>query len=203
MSRKYLEQEGAKNAKGRMCAMKTFLTGMIGVGLLMAGGCVTMVDQNTMAQQQADMEKMREDVQRINEKLSGIELEQQNLNRDIGAARGSSKEDLVLRNRVETLERQVQMLAAGREADRKEIVNKVASLVGSSSGGGASSSGRSTSGRSSGGVSQTGYEHVVEAGQSLSAIAAAYKVSMTSIKKANNLKSNTLRVGQKLFIPKN
>jgi N-acetylmuramoyl-L-alanine amidase len=43
---------------------------------------------------------------------------------------------------------------------------------------------------------------VVESGQTLSAIAAAYKVSMTSIKNANNLKSNTVRTGQKLFIPK-
>ncbi|MEI6788674.1 MAG: LysM peptidoglycan-binding domain-containing protein [bacterium] len=182
--------------------MKRLVMVMMGVGLLMAGGCVTMVDQNTMAQQQADVERMREDVQRLHEKLNGIELEQQNLTRDIGAVRGSSKEDVVIRNRLDTLERQVQSLAAGRESDRKEIVNKVANLVGSSSGGG-TSAGHSSSSHSSAGSSQTGYEHVVESGQSLSAIAAAYKVSMTSIKKANNLKSNTLRVGQKLFIPKN
>lgn len=181
--------------------MKSLLMGLIGAGLMMAGGCVTLVDQNAMAQQQADMEKLREDVQRVNEKLNGIELEQQNLARDIGSARGSSKDDGVVRNRLDTLERQVQSLAAAREADRKEIVNKVASIVGSSSGGGSSSS--SSSGRKSGGSAQTGYEHVVEAGQSLSAIAAAYKVSMTSIKKANNMKSDTLRIGQKLFIPKN
>ena len=182
--------------------MKSLLMGLIGSGLLMAGGCVTMVDQNTMAQQQADMEKMREDVQRINEKLNGIELEQQNLARDIGSARGASKDDVVVRNRLDTLERQVQSLAAGRESDRREIVNKVATIVGSSSGGG-SDSGHSSTGHKSGGAAQTGYEHVVESGQSLSAIAAAYKVSMTSVRKANNLKSDKLRVGQKLFIPKN
>jgi LysM repeat protein len=182
--------------------MKSLLMGLIGVGLMMAGGCVTLVDQNTMAQQQADMEKLREDVQRVNEKLNGIELEQQNLARDIGSARGASKDDGVVRNRLDNLERQVQSLAAGREADRKEIVNRVASIVGSSSGGGSSSS-SSSSGRKSGGSAQTGYEHVVESGQSLSAIAAAYKVSMTSIRKANNMKSDTIRIGQKLFIPKN
>jgi N-acetylmuramoyl-L-alanine amidase len=43
---------------------------------------------------------------------------------------------------------------------------------------------------------------VVESGQTLSAIAVAYKVSASSIKKANSMKSDTLRVGQKLFIPK-
>jgi septal ring factor EnvC (AmiA/AmiB activator) len=177
--------------------MKLCLVSLLGAGLLISSGCVTMVDQNRMAQQQADMEKMRENVQRIQEKLNGIELEQQNLARDIGAVRSSPKEDTVVRNRLDTLERQIQSLAAGRDADRKQIVSQVASLVGSSSG---SSPSGHTSSRGSG--SQTGYEHVVESGQTLSEIAAAYKVSVTSIRKANNLKSNTLRVGQKLFIPK-
>ncbi|MEI6168335.1 MAG: LysM peptidoglycan-binding domain-containing protein [bacterium] len=176
--------------------MKIFLCGLLGVGLLLSSGCVTMVDQNTMAQQQADMEKLRENVQRIQEKINGLELEQQNLQRDIGSMKGAPKEDTVVRNRLDTLERQVQSLAAARDSDRKQIVNQVASIVGSS---GSGSSGKSSSGR---GSSQTGVEHVVESGQTLSAIAAAYKVSASSIKKANSMKSDTLRVGQKLFIPK-
>lgn len=192
-----LIETGVGNESGEY-TMKPLLMGLLGAVLLLAGGCVTMVDQNTMAQQQADMEKMREDVQRIRERLNGIELEQQNLARDIGSAKNAPKEDTVVRNRLDTLERQVQSLAAGREADRKQIVNQVATLVGSS---GSSSSGRSASGRNGG--TQTGYEHVVESGQTLSAIAEAYKVSSASIKRANNLKSSTLRVGQKLFIPKN
>ena len=177
--------------------MKTVWMGLLGTGLLAASGCVTMVDQNAMAQQQADMERMREDVQRVQEKLKGIEMEQESLAKDIGAMRGAPKEDLVVRNRLDTLERQVQSLASAREADRKQIVNQVASIVGTSGG----ASGRPSSSRS-GRRSQTGYEHVVEAGQTLSAIAAAYKVSPSAIKKANNMKSSTVRVGQKLFIPK-
>lgn len=179
--------------------MKQVMAGLMGIGLLVAGGCVTMVDQNTMAQQQADMERLREDVQRIQEKLNGVELEQQNLAREIGSARGTPREDTVVRNRLDTLERQVQSLAAGREADRKQIVNQVASIVGASGGG---AGGRSSAGRGGSGT-QTGYEHTVGAGESLSAIAVAYKVSVADIKKANNLKSSTVRVGQKLFIPKN
>ena len=176
--------------------MKIILCGLLGVGLVLSSGCVTMVDQNTVAQQQADMEKLRENVQRIQEKINGLELEQQNLQRDIGSMKGAPKEDMVVRNRLDTLERQVQSLAAARDSDRKQIVSQVASIVGSS---GSSSSGKSSSGR---GSSQTGVEHVVESGQTLSAIAAAYKVSASSIKKANSMKSDTLRVGQKLFIPK-
>ena len=49
---------------------------------------------------------------------------------------------------------------------------------------------------------KTGYTHVVEAGQTLSAIAQAYKVNVKSIMKANNIKDPTrIRVGQELFIP--
>lgn len=175
--------------------MKTILAGLMGMLLLSGSGCVTMVDQNTMAQQQADMEKMQDNVQRLQEKINGIELGQQNLQRDMDVMKGAPREDTVVQNRLDTLERQVQSLAAARDADRRQIVNQVASIVGSGG-----SSGKSSSGRNS---SQSGYEHVVESGQTLSAIAAAYKVPISSIKKANSLKSATLRVGQKLFIPKN
>jgi LysM repeat protein len=49
---------------------------------------------------------------------------------------------------------------------------------------------------------KSGYSHVVEAGQTISAIAQAYKVSTSSILKANKIKDPTkIRVGQELFIP--
>ena len=46
-----------------------------------------------------------------------------------------------------------------------------------------------------------GREHIVESGHTLSAIASAYGTTVKAIKQANNLKSDTIRVGQKLFIP--
>lgn len=49
---------------------------------------------------------------------------------------------------------------------------------------------------------KSGYEHTVEAGQTVSEIAKAYKVSVQSILKANKITDPTkIRVGQKLFIP--
>ena len=54
---------------------------------------------------------------------------------------------------------------------------------------------------------EKGYEHIVAPGQTLWTIAKAYrqhgvKVSVEKIRKANNLKStDSIRVGQKLFIP--
>lgn len=49
---------------------------------------------------------------------------------------------------------------------------------------------------------KSGYNHVVEAGQTLSAIAQAYKVSVKSIMQANKITDPTkIRIGQQLFIP--
>ncbi len=49
---------------------------------------------------------------------------------------------------------------------------------------------------------KSGYNHTVEAGQTLSAIAEAYKVSVRTIMRANKLSDpSKLRIGQKLFIP--
>lgn len=51
-------------------------------------------------------------------------------------------------------------------------------------------------------ASRSNGQHKVSRGESLSVIAAQYGISVTSLKQANNLKSDTLRVGQKLVIPK-
>ena len=45
------------------------------------------------------------------------------------------------------------------------------------------------------------YEYTVQKGATLSIIAAAYKVSVDDIRKANNLKNDVIREGQKLIIP--
>ena len=47
----------------------------------------------------------------------------------------------------------------------------------------------------------SGYNHIVEAGQTLSEIARGYGVTVNAIKQANGLKNDNLRIGQKLFIP--
>lgn len=44
-------------------------------------------------------------------------------------------------------------------------------------------------------------QYIVKSGDSLSRIAQRYKVSMAALKKANNLRSNTILIGQKLQIP--
>ncbi|GAL08356.1 N-acetylmuramoyl-L-alanine amidase [Photobacterium aphoticum] len=48
---------------------------------------------------------------------------------------------------------------------------------------------------------QHGIKHKVASGQSLSVIANKYGTSVSALKQANNLKSNTVRIGQVLMIP--
>ena len=50
-------------------------------------------------------------------------------------------------------------------------------------------------------VKESGHEHVVESGHTLSVIAQAYGTTVDAIKKSNDLKSDVIYVGQKLFIP--
>jgi N-acetylmuramoyl-L-alanine amidase len=51
--------------------------------------------------------------------------------------------------------------------------------------------------------SSVGYKsHKVRSGESLSVLAQRYNISMATLKSVNNLKSNALRIGQTLKIPR-
>ncbi len=182
--------------------MKAMWVAMVAVAMLLGSGCVTMMDDKSLARQQADFDAMQTDIAALKERLNVIQVEQQALARDIETLRRTPREDAAARTRLDQIEQQIHALSAAREADRREIVDeishKVAGLVNAS--GGSSSSGRSSSGK--GGGTETGYEHTVKAGETMSAIAQAYKVSVSAVMKANNMKAgDKIRVGQKLFIP--
>jgi LysM repeat protein len=176
--------------------MKTLRPASIAVLCALAAGCMTYPSEEEIARQIADMGMLQEEVQRLKARMEGIELEQRNLAREVGAIRqGTPQGSQTDRARVEALERQVQALNAAREQDRRQIVEELSRKVS------ALLSSQPSTARSGGG-SEYGYEHVVKPGETLSEIARAYKVSMTAIQKANNLSSPDLvRVGQKLFIP--
>ena len=101
--------------------------------------------------------------------------------------------------RIDELDRRIAALDAARAHDRQAIIDQlsgnVAKMISASPP--ASKSSKSAS------SSATGYEHVVKDGETLSAIAAAYKVKPSAIIEANDLKKpDALRAGQKLFIPR-
>lgn len=168
-----------------------------------------------MQEQQAETDRLRMDVQRAQEqmrslggRLEGAEMESQRLAREMEATRqrgdaAGQAEMKALHAQVDELARRVGELSAAREKDKQAILDdvsrKVAELLrrtgGSTSGGGRTSG---TPPRRS----DVGYEHVVANGETLSAIAQAYGTSTKVLMQENNLKSDVLRVGQKLFVPK-
>ena len=160
-------------------------------------GCMTLTNDNEKAREQTEMDRMRENVQRLQEQLAGVQLEQQNLRRDVDELRSKGQDGGTTRTQLSDLERRLQAVEAAREKDRQSIVDqlsrKVADVVGAQQGGRSADATRGA---------ETGYEHVVQQGETLSAIAKAYKVKVDTIIKANNLKTaNSIRIGQKLFIP--
>ena len=118
---------------------------------------------------------------------------------NVRQSQNASGADLAaLQREITSLKGEISAIRADRGTMKKEIVSEisaeVAKLLAAQQKAAAATAAAST-------ASQSGYEHKVQSGQTLSAIAQAYSVSVEKIKKANGLKSDVIRVGQTLFIP--
>lgn len=177
------------------------------LALIAAGtGCITTQDMDAPPATQADVEYLRGEIRRLNARLEASESELGRMQGDVMATRSSqpayasAAQVQSMQTQLDDLQRQIRALDAARAQDKKEIYDdiskKIATLLKSSASSSASSKPRPRS------SSQTGIEHVVQPGESLSKIAAAYGVSMSVIVEENGLSSpDNIRVGQKLFIP--
>lgn len=163
-----------------------------------ASGCASYMQETrqNMARETQERTNMASDVAMLKERLKGIESAQEQLSRDIMdlkdivSRRASSDADMSSK-----LSQAVKALEARDDQMQKDTIESISRKIAEIMKGQGSSSSRVVSG--------TGVEHVVEAGQTLSAIAQAYGVTVSAIVKANNLQNaNSLREGQKLFIPR-
>ncbi len=152
----------------------------------------------------AEVQYLRDEMRRMSDRLQASEAQVGDIQRAAYSAEAarpataSASEVAALREQVEVLQRQIRELDAARAADKREIYDdisrKVADLIRKST--------PATTTAQKKSAPQTGYEHVVQPGETLSAIAQAYGVKMDAILAANNIKNaNSIRVGQKLFIP--
>ena len=178
-------------------------------------GCATMQDSSEATQQQEDMLLLKEDLNRTKGKLETLEMEYQRLLHDLdamqGAAASSKGTTTSTQARIDELDRRLGALEGARAKDRQAIVDqlsgKMADIMGEKPTGKSGSKSKAAAakagaGAGAGAASTTGYEHVVKEGETLSAIAAAYKVKTSAIIEANKLQgSSSLKTGQKLFIP--
>ena len=100
-----------------------------------------------------------------------------------------------LNSQISQLNSKMNALDAKQQKEMSNLIKEVEVLLKKSVAGSSRPSSSSSANRG------PGREHVVEPGHTLSAIASAYGTTVSAIKKANNLKSDQIYVGQKLFIP--
>jgi LysM repeat protein len=171
-------------------------------------GCVTLVDErrsdagnrdSDMAVE-AERAKLAEEsakvaLERIQERLDAVEKGQQDLEKEMQALRATSEKndhDAGV-NRAAT-EQMIRSNEVAMARFRQDIIDSVARNM--------SEVIRSQTPPAPAPRVAKGREHVVERGETLSVIAVAYKVKSSAIIEANGLKdANSIRVGQKLFIP--
>ena len=174
-------------------------------------GCETMGGWRAREEmrQREDMLIIQDDYRKLEGRLEGIDVEMARLERSVETLRDSQTRDTAaqlqkMQARLDELEARIARVDAAREKDKKELVDRLSSQIAeimsrSAASRSASTTGRRTTDRR---TSNTGYEHEVKPGESLSAIAAAYGVSVQTILDHNDIKdAHRIRVGQKLFIP--
>ena len=144
---------------------------------------------------------LSQQVRSVQDENARLELQITELERKLLALESENKE---LVETVRQLKRQAAAESAARDEQIRKLsdqIVKLASLPPPAPVPAASSSRKGSASAEKDSTFTEYEEYEVVQGATLSAIAAAYKVSVSDIKKANNLKSDILRVGQKLRIP--
>lgn len=173
-------------------------------------GCETISGSTNMRRQEADAAALRASMERqqmardVDVARSAVQSAEVRLDQletrlsRIEAGQGmlaTSSEVVAMRRDLDAARSEIAAVKADRATLKKEVIDEISKEVAALL---AKQRPQPTPRQS---ASQTGYEHKVQAGQTLSDIARAYGVTVEKIKQANNLKSDIIRVNQTLFIP--
>ena len=182
----------------------------LAAALLAAPGCTTMVasDDDEPLATRAEVDYLRGEIRRLNDRQSASESEFGRFQGEMMSAQAgqsayaSAAQVQSLQTQLEDLQRQIRALDAARAQDQKEIYDDISKKIATILKTSAPAPSRSSAPARPRSGSQSGIEHVVQPGESLSKIAAAYGVKMDVIVQENGLSDpGNIRVGQKLFIP--
>ena len=154
--------------------------------------------EQTVAQQLSILD---ERISKLRADVDALQFNQQQIQQDIKQVQnqmdevrrtgpGASANDLA------ALEARVKALDAARETDKKVIIDQLAKELAAMSGSRGGKTGTPPT------PATNGSEHIVAAGETLTSIAKSSGVTIADLRKANNLTSDSLKVGQKLVIPK-
>jgi LysM repeat protein len=158
----------------------------------------TPAEEQTVVQQLSILD---ERLSKLRADVDALQVTQQQIQQDIKQIQGQLEElrhagPSASANDLQALEVRVRELDATRETDKKAILDQLAKELAAMSG----SHGGSSPAQSPGPTNPN--EHVVQKGETLTSIAKASGVTIADLRKANNLTSDVLKVGQKLAIPK-
>lgn len=179
---------------------RNYLAGVCCVtAILGLTGCETIHNsresESILAQQRGDMRILRQNVGSIAGRLEGVEMENERLAK-LCERQNSSGEIRALRTEVQQLQERLSALESAREKDKQELVavisRKLEALMEKSPAAGGTGSSAGVYCR----------EHVVQTGETLSAIAKAYGVTVDAIVEASDLSNpDKLHPNQTLRIP--
>ena len=159
--------------------------------LLLLSGCETLQSpqqrREADAREQAAARHAEERNLRMQGKLETTEMANAQLSQQLQQLRSEVRS---CNSQIAQLNASMKALDAKQAREMRELIRRVEGLLK-----------KSVATRPSKPSRGAGREHVVEPGHTLSAIASAYGTTVKAIKQANNLNSDTIRVGQKLFIP--
>ena len=168
------------------------VTSFIGLSsLLILTGCETLQTpqqrQQAAVRQQAANRMADEKVHRLQGRVESAEMENARLMQELQQLRNEVR---TFNQQISRLDSAMKTLESKQASDTKEVIRRVEGLLK-----------KTVAARPSKSSRGAGREHVVESGHTLSAIAQAYGTTVKAIKQANNLKTDSIYVGQKLFIP--
>jgi nucleoid-associated protein YgaU len=174
--------------------MKIWTTVCLGLVLAVSGCQTTGGDyRDTEAHRDTRYNNLQRDVESLKTQANESDDARQMQMREMDRMRAEYRDaQAALEKEIAALKAALEALDAKRAQDRKEIIDvltgKMLEIM------------KAQAPTGGGGV--LGREHVVQSGETLSAIAAAYGSTVNAIVKANKLQNaHAIRVGQKLFIP--
>lgn len=172
--------------------MKSIIRVAVIIPLLCAGCTTVSQRRSSAALREQEIQVMKAEVYRLKEQVGGLSAAQDRLFGDLAALRAERQADGEnLDGRLKELEASVERQGAQIEAARKAIVEELSGRM-------------ATIMKTQARRSDSGYgrEHVVQSGETLSEISAAYGVTVNVLVRENKLKNaNAIYAGQKLFIP--
>lgn len=156
----------------------------------------------TMAFAQGKDDFMRQqamaEVQRVSGQIDVLQNNFDDLARRVSKLESGGGETRALRQEIDSLRSTVAELRRQMESQRGEIVKDISGRIAKMQPPPAPE--RKTVKKTV--VTGPHYEYTVQSGDSLFIIAKAFNTSVSKIREMNNLKSDSLRVGQKINVPK-